>query len=107
MVIIRAQDTNSIDANYAAVMICMRTTTSDLHAVTAYRHGERQEVHHQGGHANQLAFNGQTVNCSPCSVAPMPVAAHQRISNACEIDLHIQLVRSAARSHFVVACMRG
>ena len=47
----------------------------ELHVATAYRHGERQEVHHQGGHAGQVAFNGQTLNCLPCSAAPMPVGA--------------------------------
>ena len=40
-VIIRAQDTDSIEANYATVSICRRTAISELHAVTAYRHGER------------------------------------------------------------------
>jgi hypothetical protein len=55
---------DSIDANYAAVPICMRTAISELHVVTAYRHGEGQEVHRQGGHAGQLAFNGQTVDRS-------------------------------------------
>ena len=66
---------DSIDPNYAAGPIYMRTATSELHAVTAYRHGEGQEAHRQGGHASQLAFNGQTVDRSPCSAAPMPLGA--------------------------------
>ena len=58
--IVRGHGTNPIDANHTAVLICRRTATSELHVVTAYRHGERQEVQHQGGHGRQLAFNGQT-----------------------------------------------
>jgi hypothetical protein len=40
---------DSIEANCPGVQICRRTTTSELHAVTAYRHGQGQEAHHQGG----------------------------------------------------------
>ena len=58
----------------------MWNATSELHAVTAYRQGERQEVPRQGGHGRRFAFNGQTVNRSPCSAAPIGQSAHQRIS---------------------------
>ena len=49
------QGTDPNDANHTAVLICRQTTISELHVATAYRHGERQEVQHQGGHAGQLA----------------------------------------------------
>ena len=73
---------DSIDANYAAGPIYMRTATSELHAVTAYRHGEGQGAHHQGGHASQLAFNGQTVDRSPCSAAPSNGNASRRTNGS-------------------------
>ena len=53
--IVRGHGTDPIDANHTAVLICRRTTISELHVATAYRHDERQEVQHQGGHAGQLA----------------------------------------------------
>ena len=74
----------AIAANYQAVLICMWTAASELHAVTAYRQGERQEVPRQGGHGRRFAFNGQTVNCLPCSVFPIGQSAHQRIFKACQ-----------------------
>ena len=74
----------AIPANYQAVLICMWTAASELHAVTAYRQGERQEVPRQGGHGRRFAFNGRTVNCLPCSVAPIGQSAHQRIFKACQ-----------------------
>ena len=74
----------AIAANYQAVLICMWTAASELHAVTAYRQGERQEVPRQGGRGRRFAFNGQTVNCLPCSVAPIGQSAHQRIFKACQ-----------------------
>jgi hypothetical protein len=74
----------AIAPNYQAVLICMWTAASELHAVTAYRQGERQEVPRQGGHGRRSAFNDQTVNCLPCSVAPIGQSAHQRIFKACQ-----------------------
>ena len=74
----------AIAANQWAVLICMWTAASELHAVTAYRQGERQEVPRQGGHGRRFASDGQTVNRSPCSAAPIGQSAHQRISKACQ-----------------------
>ena len=58
------QDAARYLSNYRATSICIRITSSELHAAGAYRHGERQEVQRQGGHGRRLAFNLH-VNGSP------------------------------------------
>ena len=59
-----AQDVARYLPNCLAASICRRIASSELHAAGAYRHGERQEVHRQGGHGRRLAFNLH-VNGSP------------------------------------------
>jgi hypothetical protein len=39
--IVRGHDTDPIGASHIVVLICIRTTTSELRVVSAYRHGER------------------------------------------------------------------
>ena len=52
-----AQDVARYLPNCLAASICRRIASSELHAVGAYRHGERQEVQRQGGQGRRLAFN--------------------------------------------------